>query len=265
MTEKEYREHPAISRSELWTIRESPEKFKYYRDNPPKPNPALIFGQAFHKLALQPESFEDDFAVSPQLDRRTKEGKDAWAEFCEYSVGKTVISAEDYQKISEMCSSLYHTPFIKKLLSGEKEKAFFWTDDLTGEECKCRADCISSVGNVDIVSDLKSASKGDLEHFTRDAVNYGYDFQAGMYTEGVKKCTGKGYSFVFIVVEKDPPYAVNVLQADALFVKRGKDIFRELIGIYHDCKTSGDWYGYLGKYNVINSLSLPAWLAKEIE
>ena len=27
----------------------------------------------------------------------------------------------------------------------------------------------------------------------------------------------------------------------------------------------GEWYGYLGKYNMINNLSLPSWLAKEIE
>lgn len=265
MTEKEYREHSAISRSELWKIRESPEKFKYYKENPEEPTPALIFGQAFHKLALQPESFEEEFAVAPQVDRRTKEGKAIWAEFCEQSEGKTLITAEDYQRASEMCASLYNAPFVEKLLSGEREKEFFWTDDLTGEECKCRADCILNAGNVDIVSDLKSASSGDLEHFTKDSINYGYDFQAGMYTEGIDKCTGKSHSFVFIVVEKDPPYAVNVLQADELFVKRGKDLFRELIGIYHDCKTSGDWYGYLGKYKVINSLSLPAWLAKEIE
>ena len=34
MTEKEYRQYPAISRSELWRIRESPEKFKWYREHP---------------------------------------------------------------------------------------------------------------------------------------------------------------------------------------------------------------------------------------
>lgn len=265
MTEKEYREHPAISRSELWRIRESPEKFKYYRDNPEEPTPALIFGQAFHKLALQPESFFDEFAVAPQVDRRTKEGKAIWAEFCEQSEDKTVITEDDYAKATDMIDSLYKAPFAKKLLSGEKEKEFFWTDELTGEECKCRTDCVSELNKVNIIVDLKSASSADNEHFTKDSINYGYDFQAAMYTEGVEKCTGKSYSFVFIVVEKEPPYAVNVLQADELFVKRGKDLFRELIGIYHDCKTTGDWYGYLGKYKVINSLSLPAWLAKEIE
>ena len=49
MTEKEYREHPAVSRSELWRISESPEKFKFYRDNPQEPTPTLIFGQLFHR------------------------------------------------------------------------------------------------------------------------------------------------------------------------------------------------------------------------
>ena len=55
MTEKEYREHPAISRSELWKLMESPQKFKWEKEHPETPTPALIFGQAFHKLVLQPE------------------------------------------------------------------------------------------------------------------------------------------------------------------------------------------------------------------
>ena len=95
MTEKEYRSHPAISRSELWKIRESPEKFKCFKENPTEPTPALIFGQAFHKLALQPETFSDEFAVMPQVDRRTKDGKAIWAEFCGKSTGKTIIT--DYK------------------------------------------------------------------------------------------------------------------------------------------------------------------------
>ncbi len=265
MTEKEYREHPAVSRSELWKISESPEKFKYYKENPSEPTPALIFGQMFHKLALEPETFNDEFAVMPNVDRRTKEGKEIWTEFMEQSGGKVIISAGDYQKAYEMCESLNNAPYVKKLLSGEREKTFFWTDEMTGEECKCRVDCITETAKVNIISDLKSAAKGDTEHFMRDAINYGYDFQSAMYSEGVKANTGKEYVFVFIVVEKEPPYAVNVLQADSLFIKRGYDLFREYIGIYHDCKETGDWYGYMGKFKMINSLALPAWLAKEIE
>lgn len=265
MTEQEYRAYPAISRSELWKIRESPEKFKFYKENPTPSTPALILGQAFHKLALQPESFDDEFAIVPNVDRRTREGKSAWQEFENNSVGKIFLSAEDYKKATEMCISLHNSPYVNKLLSGEREKEFFWNDDLTGEPCKCRADCVSQIKATNIIVDLKSALDATTEHFMKDAINYGYDFQAGMYSAGIEQCTGQKHLFVFIVVEKEPPYAVNVLQADELFIKRGYDIFRELIGIYHDCKITNDWYGYLGKHKIINNLSLPAWLAKEIE
>ena len=44
MTEKEYRQHEGISRSQLWKIRESPEKFKYAMENPEEPTPALPGG-----------------------------------------------------------------------------------------------------------------------------------------------------------------------------------------------------------------------------
>ena len=265
MTEKEYRTHPAISRSELWKIAESPEKFKYYKENPKPPTPALIFGQAFHKFALEPETFSSEFAVLPNCDRRTKEGKAIYAEFEEKAADKTVITADMFIQIAEMADALKCNVYASKLLNGVHEKPFFWTDDMTGEECKCRADCLTELNGANVIVDIKTAASADTETFMRDAIKYGYDFQAAMYSEGVKANTGKDWLFVFVVIEKEPPYAINIFQADALILRRGQDIYRQLIGIYHDCKTSGEWYGYLGKFNMINNLSLPAWLAKEVE
>lgn len=265
MTEQEYRQHPAISRSDLFKIKESPEKFRYYKDNPEPPTPALVFGQLFHAMALQPDMLSEMFAIAPNVDRRTKAGKEAYAEFEQSSQNKTVVTADMAELATEMCKSLYSNEAARKLLDGEKEKPFFWIDELTGEECKCRTDVLTQIGDLNIIVDLKSAESAATENFTKDAVKYGYDFQSAHYKTGVEKNTGKEYLFVFIVVEKKPPYAVNILQADDLFVRRGYDIFRELIGIYHDCKQTGNWYGYLGKFNQINSLALPAWLAKEVE
>ena len=265
MTEKEYRSHPAVSRSELFKITESPEKFKFYKDNPPEPTPALIFGQAFHKLTLEPETFNEEFAVIPDCDRRTKTGRELFREFEESAQDKILITEEEYLKASLMRDSILKNPLAAKLLSGEREKPFFWIDEMTGEECKCRPDNMLRLSDMNILVDLKSAARADTESFMRDSIKYGYDFQSAMYSEGVKINTGKEWVFVFLVVEKEPPFAINILQADPVFVRRGYDIFRELIGIYHDCKLSGNWYGYLGKFDMINNLSLPAWLAKEIE
>lgn len=261
MTEKEYRQHPAISRSELWKLRESPEKFKWAMEHPEPPTPALIFGQVFHKLALEPMDFGTEFAVAPAVDRRTKDGKAAWAEFTAAADGKTVIDQQMFDKASEMVCALYRAPFVKKLLNGQHEVPMFWNDDLTGEPCKCRHDCVSEIGENDIIVDLKSTADASTDGFMRSAVKYGYDFEAAMYSEGYEKNTGKKPLFVFIAVEKDPPFSVNILQADEAFVSHGYDVFRELIGTYHECKITGNYFGYLGKYNVINNLSLPAWAA----
>ena len=62
MTQKEYREDEAISRSELFPIlRESPQKMKYAMDNPEeKESLALLEGRAAHKEVLEPDTFVDE-------------------------------------------------------------------------------------------------------------------------------------------------------------------------------------------------------------
>ena len=265
MTEREYRQNPAISRSELWHIRESPQKFKYFREHPPEPTPALLFGQVFHKMLLEPVTFDDEFVVAPEVNRRTKDGKQMWEDFVADHEKQTIIPEEMYAKAKEMCEAVKREPLAVKLLNGAAEVPFFWTDEMTGEDCKCRVDVLNTSYSQHIIVDVKTTADASTDSFIRSAINYGYDFQAAMYSDGVEKNIGKKPLFVFIAVEKEPPYAVNILQADELMLRRGYDLFREYIGIYHDCKVSGNWYGYLGRLNQINNLALPSYLAKEVQ
>lgn len=216
-------------------------------------------------MALQPDTVLEQFATMPNVDRRTKAGKEAFAEFEAAADGKTIVSVDMVEQATAMCEALSRNEFVKKLLKGEKEKPFFWADEMTGEECKCRVDCLTEVGENLIIVDLKSTDNAETEAFMRSAIKYGYDLQSAMYSDGVKVNTGREPLFVFIAIEKKPPYAINILQSDKLLVRRGYDIFRELIGIYHDCKVTDNWYGYLGRFNQINNLALPAYLAKEVE
>ena len=266
MTEQEYRASEGVSRSQLWRLHEgSPEKFMYAEEHPEEPTPALIFGQMVHKLILEPETFGDEFAVAPDVNRLTKDGKAAWALFAEMNEGKAIVKAEDYDTACGMRNALLENDLVMKLLSGKHEVPLFWTDELTGEKCKVRLDCFTPLSDRVLIVDYKSTNDAETEAFIRSAINYGYDFQSAMYTEAVRRCMEKEAVFIFIAQEKEPPYAVNVLAADQLLVQRGYDTFRELLGIYHECKTSGNWYGYLGPNNQINVLGLPAYLAKELQ
>lgn len=265
MTNAEYNASKAIRRSELARMRESPEKFKYYLENPEAPTPALIFGQVFHAMALQPETVDKEFAVAPIVDRRTKAGREALAAFEQENADKTIVTAEMYQQATEMTEALYRNSYAKKLLQGDKETPFFWTDDLTGEECKCRTDCLTETAKNLVIVDLKTTDNAETEAFTRSMIKYQYDLQVAMYSEGVKANTGRQPIFVFIAIEKKPPYAVNILQCDELIYRRGYDLFREYIGLYHECKETGIYWGYTGAFNQINEITLPPYLKERIE
>lgn len=265
MTEKEYRAHPAISRSELWYIRESPEKFKWYKENQSEPTPALVFGQFLHALVLEQENIWDQFVKQPLIDKRTKQGKEEYAAFLKTVGDKTPVPLDVLALAVNMSNAIEANSLAKKLLSGKTEVPLFWTDEMTGEPCKCRLDSLLRRKDKLIVVDLKSTDDASTEAFMRSSLKYGYDFQAAMYSEGVKANYGITPTFVFVAIEKKEPYAINIFQADELMLRRGYDLFREYIGLYHHCKETDNWFGYMGETQTINNLSLPAWLAKEFE
>lgn len=265
MTNQEYRKAEGVSRSDLFKMSKSPQHFKYEMENPSEQSKALLFGIALHSYILEPELFDKEYAVIPACDRRTKEGKEIYRQFLFDNEGKFLISQEDMDAIKQMSESVRSIPIANKLLEGKHEQSFFWTDEMTKEKCKCRPDILTEIGGTTIIADLKTCESAQTDSFMKDAVKYGYDMQSYMYTEGVKKNTGKECCFVFIAIEKKPPYAVNILQADKYMMLRGEDLFREYLGMYHYCKENNNWYGYNGINGDINNLSLPAWLMKDYE
>lgn len=265
MTEKEYRQHPAISRSELWRMHESPEKFKYYKDHPPEPTPSLLFGQVVHKLLLQPDDFETDFAVMPNIDRRTKDGKESYSAFLAACGERSIVPYDMYQTAQEMAQKALQEPMVRKLLAGQKEVPFFWTDEDTGEECKCRLDCLTYLDGdtIPTIIDYKTAANARTDIFNNAIYKLGYHFQSAMYSEGVMKALNLSErpGFTFFVQEKTPPYSLNVVVIPDEVMLHGLDTFREFMGKYHECNTTGYWWGYTGPFNEPNEAFLPGYLS----
>ena len=271
MTEKEYRSAPGISRSQLWKLHDSsPEKFKWTMEHPEEPTPALIFGQAVHKLLLEPDGFDEAFIVNPGFDRRTKEGKAAYSAFCAAKGDRTEIDPAAYETIKAMIEKFKADPLVSWVLNPripswvERERPFFWTDEYTGEKCKCRCDVLlkSPDDPGAIIVDYKSAQSANSDIFNREIFRRGYHVQAAMYAAGVKAALNLSETpqFVFVVQEKTPPYALNVIETPQEVMTYGQDVFRELLGQYHECKETGYWYGYCGPFETPNAAYLPGWL-----
>jgi exodeoxyribonuclease VIII len=253
MTNKEYRQQPGISKSQLYEIKKTPLHFKYKLDNPISfDTPALIFGRAAHKFILEESEFFTEFAICPNVDKRTKDGKAQWELFLQENIDKDVISSDDFDKIRVMSNAIKSNKLAMMYLQGEVEQSYFWTDSVTNEQCKCRPDVVNH--SLKVLADYKTTDSCQDGHFERSMKKYGYQLQAGMYTEGIFNSTLKEYGFVFVAQEKVEPYAVRVYVCKPEYITQGYDIFRECIGLYHWCKVNDNWFGYEGRDGLVTDV-----------
>lgn len=259
MSNKDYRDHVGISSTELKRMIKSPAHYKYYKEHPVESDsPSLLFGRAAHKYILETYDFYNEFSVMPILDRRTKAGKEMYAQFVAENEGKDIITQEQFEQIEEMRNSMLATPYVSKLILGDHEVSYFAKDEDTGLDIKARPDSINH--KIGVIVDYKTCDNAETNAFMKKAIDLGYDLQAAYYCDIAKYNTGIDYKFVFIAQEKRPPYAVNILEADDYFMASGRELYKEMLQVYKECSETGNWYGYLGSENEINSLSVPKWI-----
>ena len=256
----------AISKSRLSKMALTPRYFKWCEDNPQEPTEDLIVGSAFHKVVLEPRTFAREFVVAPYIDRRTKAGRELYAEFENKAKNRDIITQENYDMVCAMKKRVMENRYAKALLNGNVENSMYYTDDLTGIDCKIRPDCYKVVGDKVIITDLKSCKSAAPEDFTRDIVKYGYDLQCAMYKIGVSKVLNvplENIEFVFVAVEKKAPYLMGIYETDNNIFERGESLYRKYLGMLKQCRETNDWYDYNGFTHEPSVISLPDYMLKK--
>jgi hypothetical protein len=261
----EYASWPAINHSTLEHFKRTPA---HARDAMvrcgDRESEALRKGWAVHVAVLEPDRFAAEFVAAPKLDRRTKDGKAAWAEFQAAAAGMLVLTEEEMALCLEMRRSVWAHPTASALLSGEgvNEASLLWTDRTTGERCKGRLDRLTSLNSRPLIVDLKTAEDASRKAFERSVYNFGYHRQAAMYLDGADRLAPHERSFVWIVVEKAPPWCVAVYEIEEAALSIGQDEWRKHLRTYADCKARNEWPGYdVG----VDYCGLPAWAYRGIE
>ena len=126
------------------------------------------------KYVLERDDFFTEYAVVPQVDRRTKVGKETIDVFKREHQKQSWIDHDDFEVIQQMRDALYANAEIKQILTVEHrtEVPFIWVDDETGEICKCKADIITELDGVPTVIDYKttlSCEDGSLLCYQQDS------------------------------------------------------------------------------------------------
>lgn len=227
----------------LRLIQRSPAHYFYALNAPPaEPTEAQTLGSLIHCAVLEPDAVDDRYAVRPPMDRRTKEGKAAYADFLASLGARTEVSADQMQAAREVQMAIRAHPRAEFMRDGRSEVSVYWTDEVTGVRCRMRTDFVSD--DFPVIVDLKSCADAREEAFMRSAWNYGYAITAAWYLDGWKAATGEKRDYIFAAWEKDAPHASQWYYADSLLVEAGRERYRRLLKTYADCRRTGAWPAY---------------------
>jgi hypothetical protein len=248
-----------ISKSGLDLINKSPAHY-YQRylsgQHEEKSSKALEIGSAVHMAVLEPELFAETYAIYPELDRRTKAGKEAFEAFIEQNANKAFLSASDFQQCLALAESVKsHEKAAKLLESGKAEQTITWDDLETGAPCKARPDFVTERMGSTFIVDLKTTEDASPRAFSRSAYKYRYHVQAAFYLDGYEQAHGvTPEAFIFVAVEKTPPYLVACYVYGPEELNLARATYRANLATYLECLNSQSWPGYPA---LIHPLELP--------
>ena len=213
---------------------------------------ALIIGRALHCIMLEGnKAFYDAFIISPKFDKRTKVGKEAFAEFEQLAGNKTILNESDAGLIFNLEFALKSNETVVDLLStGEGEKELYGT--LNGVNCKAKLDWYRN----GIIVDLKTTENASARGFGNSCAKYHYDMQAAFYSDLARECGLDVQHFIFIVVEKTAPYLTSVFVVPEHVIENGRRKYQHALKIWQECHESNEWSGY---EKGIQELSIPEW------
>ena len=242
-----------LSSTNVRTHKKNKKQFKYSLTHDlVKQTKAMADGTAVHAFFLERDKFNTDFVIKPaDMRLNTKAGKE-WAQ--EHQ-SKIIIDSELGNNLYEMEKSFMDSP--ARLIydkQGQSELSYFW-DDLGLVKGKCRPDWISDDGNI--VVDIKTTTDASPKGFQKSIANWGYHLQLGWYLRGLQKLGLPAKEFIFIAIEKTPPFSVGVYRANKDMITYANDEINNLVYDIDESLKSDDFPDYTPE---ILDLGLPNWM-----
>ena len=251
---EDYHAGDGLSSSDMKLLSQSPLHYLTAKRNKTlNETDCVRLGTAAHCAILEPHRFRETYVKAPEGDKRSKVVKDAWAAI--EADGKLPLSAAEFETIQGMKDAVMAHPLAGHWLTGGiAEVSGYWNqhvrDDglnLDGDIlCKCRPDYIKELNGQYVIIDLKTTVSSKPDYFSRKAYwDYQYHISVAHYLTGMEAIKGvRAQGFIFVTVEKTPPYAVNVFMASEEFIRAGEETNKELYKLFASCKASDNWPGY---------------------
>lgn len=239
---------------------------------------AMALGTALHAMTLEPETFVDEVAIAPKVDKRTKQGKADWAEFVEQSDGKTVITKDQGFVMADMHRAILDCPKAVSILNAADAKELTivanldlkaMTEELGqvwegGEDThllvKCRLDM--HCPRLSLVADLKTTKEKTEWGLQRAFDKLGYSHQAALYPAVARAAGLEADQFAAIFVRNEAPFRAGVFRAEEQSVRAAWGQLLPAMVEMAECYRTEEWPGWGDE---VQDISLPDYRPRELE
>lgn len=281
LSNEEYHDNAAISRSGILMFSQSPYKFWAHYLNPLRPpkksTPAMEFGTAFHTFILEPNEFDKRYILEPEylkspprvlLKNVGRPGYEAYKaekakidfinertqeNFLESSESKVVLTRNDYELLLAMQSSITTIEGVKQLIEGALyEHSFIWEDKESGLMLKARPDIL----HANMIVDLKTIANASTSYYRSVMTNEMYHIQGAIIQDGIREVQGRDIPNVInICCEKDYPYQIGVKIIGEKSLDIGRTQYKNILMEMKKCFDTDVWPSYEPE-----TVELPNWL-----
>ena len=203
----------------------------------------LDLGTLAHALLL--ENDDSRVVVIDADDWRKKESKEQRDEA--RAAGKLPILAADFKTVQAMVktakTTIGNSEVAADFEAAIPEQTLIWQEaDIW---LRCRPD--KATPDWRVVFDYKTcAGTAHPAVWAKSAmVRYGYDIQAAINLRGVKALgLAKKTTFVFLVQEMEPPYALSIVSLAPSWLTLADDKLRVAMSLWKGCTRKNEWPGY---------------------
>ena len=221
----------------------------------PSDAPHFVIGGCTHSATLEPFKLDDEYGVKPETidgnGPRTSAYKASFQTMQDHAPDKRWLAPSDYKRCMDMAAEAREHPIMQTYLDDPEsviEGTGFFEHE--GASCKVRPDLWNPGAGV--VVDLKTTQNASEKDFAFSVKKFGYVFQACFYLHGVRLMGENPKQFVFVCVEKTPPYLTNAFTLSASDVDSQKSRMSEACKLWASCMKSGVWPGYSDEIKTLN-------------
>ena len=214
-----------------------------------QPSKIQIFGQAVHKMVLQPEDSQPlTLVVGPDgayKDWRTKDAREQ--RDLATMEGNIPLLEHEYLAAKELADVINESRLFRRWNVGEQtehaEKVITWTED--GFWFRIKPDYYVETEDDIFVTDLKTTGVAATPDGWARTQMWDYAMQSALYRRGLQTLyPGREIEWKFMVAETDPPYGISAFEFDEQGTDYADKICEAAVSKWKSCMEHNKWPCY---------------------